>query len=58
MAERVVPLLATQVARIRFPVPARPIRLGMSKVTIAYYGFVIPKNKCVYKKKGIVNTTI
>jgi hypothetical protein len=24
MAERLVPLLATQVARVRFPVPARP----------------------------------
>jgi hypothetical protein len=24
MAERLVPLLATQVARFRFPVPARP----------------------------------
>jgi hypothetical protein len=24
MAERIVPLLATQVARVRFPVPARP----------------------------------
>jgi hypothetical protein len=24
MAERIVPLLATQVARVRFPVPVRP----------------------------------
>jgi hypothetical protein len=95
MAERIVPLLATQVARVRFPVPARPT-FGVekaalfcnpasggtfsstaiemikwvnffsssasegvphlevqgprrSKVTKVYYGFIIPKNKCVKK---------
>jgi hypothetical protein len=31
MAERLVPLLATLVARVRFPVPARPM-FGVEKV--------------------------
>jgi hypothetical protein len=33
MAERLVPLLASQVARVRFPVPDRP-RFSVEKVTI------------------------
>jgi hypothetical protein len=33
MAERLVPLLATQVARVRFPVPARPM-FSVEKVAL------------------------
>jgi hypothetical protein len=33
MAERLVPLLATQVARVRFPVPARPT-ISVEKVAL------------------------
>jgi hypothetical protein len=46
---RVKTVAKVKVSHIFRPESAKDVESRMSKVTTVYYGFVIPKNKCVKK---------